>query len=255
MQLYLSVTPDEAVHLSFRNVTLAHIAYRIGSSNTLLRQNLLLQTKGGLLVISDQDTRSVDQPQTLCSAVLRECNRRNFSGVLLDFEQPLRQDLFLFAQQLSTALSNSQRTLFVPERYAACSLQAIPLICTALSGGDLRNRLQEAIAAYPGRKLALDVQRLRMDFSLPARSGEGQPLTGKELQHLMTRQTASVFFSSSLCTRYFTYTQSETAHFVLFDDAETLRQKIHLGNQLGFCAAFFQWPEVNDIAGQLFRQT
>ncbi len=255
MQLYLSVTPDEAVHRSFPNTTLVHIAYRIGPNNTLLRQNLLLQTKYGLLAVSDRDACPIDQPQALCSAVLRECNRRNFSGVLLDFEQSPRQDLLLFARQLSLGLSNSRRILFVPEHYANCAPQAIPLICTALSGGDLNTRLQEAKAAYPGRKLALDLQRLRMDFSLPARSGEGQFLTDRELQALMAQKEPPVFFSSSLCVRYFTYAQNDIAHFVLFDDAETLRQKIRIGNQLGFCAAFFQWPEVSDIAEKLFPQT
>ena len=39
-----------------------------------------------------------------------------------------------------------------------------------------------------------------------------------------------------------------------FDDADTLRQKLRLGRQLGVAAAFFQWPEVSDIADSLFRR-
>ena len=61
-----------------------------------------------------------------------------------------------------------------------------------------------------------------------------------------------VFFSDALCARYFTYTQRGEAHFVLFDDADTLNQKLRLGAGMGFAAAFFMWPEVRDIAPRLF---
>ena len=100
--------------------------------------------------------------------------------------------------------------------------------------------------------MALDVQRLRMDFRLPARSGEGEPLTGEALEELMGRESPAVFFSQDLCARYFTYTRNGEAHFVLFDDADTLNQKLRLGAGMGFSAAFFMWPEVRDIAPRLF---
>ena len=41
------------------------------------------------------------------------------------------------------------------------------------------------MAAYPGRRLALDIQRLRMDFDLPSHSGKGQPLSENALHALM----------------------------------------------------------------------
>jgi len=93
-----------------------------------------------------------------------------------------------------------------------------------------------------------------MDFTLPAPSGEGIPLSRETFQTLIARETPSIFFSPELCARYFTYTQNNEFHFVLFDDAETLRQKLRLGSSLGFSAAFFMWPEVEDIADSLFRQ-
>lgn len=253
MQHYLSVTPDDTCRLSISGPTLAHVAYRIGPGNTLLRQNLLLQTKGGLLSVSDWNAAYVDDSNALCSAVLRECGRRSYSGAVLDFEAIVRKDLFEFAQQLSVTLAEKHMSLFIPEAYAQRIPQATPLICTALSGGDLTERLEQAITAYPGRRLALDIQRLRMDFTLPARSGEGQPLSESALRTLMETYQPAIFFSHALCTRYFTYTQNAAAHFVLFDDADTLRQKLRIGSKLGYCAAFFQWPEIHDIAGNLFQ--
>lgn len=253
MQRYLSVTPGDIRHLSVSGITLVHVAYRIGPGSTLLRQNLLLQTKGGLLSVSDWDAPYVDNPAALCAAVRRECIRRNYTGVVLDLEAPSRNDLRQFACQLAPMLAEKKLSLFLPESYASGVPQASPLICTAISGGDLTERLEQAMAACPERRPALDVQRLRMDFTLPARSGEGQPLSENALRTLMEEHRPAVFFSHALCTRYFTYTKNGAAHFVLFDDADTLRQKLRIGSKLGYCAAFFQWPEIQDIAGSLFQ--
>lgn len=132
----------------------------------------------------------------------------------------LAPDRLAFAETLARA--PVARPVYVPESYAAAS-GAIPLICTAISGGNFVQRLQEAAAGRDrAGGLALDVQRLRMDFTLPAQSGEGRPLSGRELQDLLDRESPSVFFSQDLCARYFTYARDGETHFVLFDDADTL---------------------------------
>ena len=89
---------------------------------------------------------------------------------------------------------------------------------------------------------------------LPARSGQGEPLTQAALDALIREHQPAVFFSKDLFARYFTYIKNGESHFILFDDADTLRQKLRLGRQLGVAAAFFQWPEVCDIADSLFRR-
>ncbi|WP_300275656.1 hypothetical protein, partial [uncultured Oscillibacter sp.] len=176
--------------------------------------------------------------------------RRSYGGVLLDFEQPPAPDRLAFAETLARRLS--PRPVYVPESYAAAS-GAIPLICTAISGGNFVQRLQEAAAGRGGAgSLALDVQRLRMDFTLPAQSGEGRPLSGRELQDLLDRESPSVFFSQDLCARYFTYARDGETHFVLFDDADTLSQKLRTGGNMGFAAAFLMYPEVQDLLPRLF---
>ena len=91
-----------------------------------------------------------------------------------------------------------------------------------------------------------------MDFTLPARTGEGVPLSRSNFQALMERESPSVFFSQELCARYFTYTREGQTHFVLFDDAGTLRKKLQTGAALGFTAAFLMFPEVQDLLGELF---
>lgn len=248
MRIYLAVTPEATQEARAYCRNLAHVAYRIGPSSTLLRQSVLLQTKGGLLSVSDHDAPFIDSPEALRDAVLRECGRRSYSGVLLDFEEAPRRDRTGFVAALAPALSGSRRVLYLPEGYANAAPSGVELLCTAVSGGSFSQYLQEAVNRAGGAgRLALDVQRLRMDFRLPARSGEGEPLTGGELAALMERERPAVFFSQDLCARYFTYSKNGESHFVLFDDADTLNQKLRLGTGMGFSAAFLMWPEVCDI--------
>ena len=250
MQIYLAVTPAEAQEAARFRCSLDHVAYCIGPDSTLLRQNLLLQTRGGLLSVTDRDAPFIASPEQLAAAALRECGRRGYGGVLLDFEQPPAPDRLAFAQALAKRLA--PRPLYVPEGYASVP-GAVSLVCTALSGGSFVQYLQETAAARGGPgTLALDVQRLRMDFPLPARSGEGSPLSQQEFQALMDRESPAVFFSQDLCARYFTYTRDGETHFVLFDDAETLQQKLRAGSAMGFSAAFLMYPEVRDLLPRLF---
>lgn len=250
MQIYLAVTPAEAQDAARFRCSLAHVAYCIGPDSTLLRQNLLLQTRGGLLSVTDRDAPFIASPEQLAAAALRECGRRGYGGVLLDFEQPPAPDRLAFAQALAKRLA--PRPLYVPEGYASVP-GAVSLVCTALSGGSFVQYLQETAAARGGPgTLALDVQRLRMDFPLPARSGEGSPLSQQEFQALLDRESPAVFFSQDLCARYFTYTREGETHFVLFDDAETLQQKLRAGSAMGFSAAFLMYPEVRDLLPRLF---
>lgn len=250
MQIYLAVTPAEAQEAARFRCSLAHVAYCIGPDSTLLRQNLLLQTRGGLLSVTDRDAPFIASPEQLAAAALRECGRRGYGGVLLDFEQPPAPDRLAFVQALVKRLA--PRPLYVPEGYASVP-GAVSLVCTALSGGSFVQYLQETAAARGGPgTLALDVQRLRMDFPLPARSGEGSPLSQQEFQALLDRESPAVFFSQDLCARYFTYTREGETHFVLFDDAETLQQKLRAGSAMGFSAAFLMYPEVRDLLPRLF---
>lgn len=245
MQIYLAVTPGQYQTAAAHTRSLAHAAYRIGPGSVLLRQDLPQQVRGGLLSVSDRAAPLIEAPEQLCAAALRECRRRSYAGVVLDFEAPPTPKRRQFAEMLA-----GKTTLYVPERYRTPG--AVVLIGTAVSGGNFRQRLQEAAEQFGAGHMALDVERLRMDFTLPARNGTGVPLTGAELKALMDRERPAVFFSRDLCARYFTYLKGREIHFVLFDDAETLLEKLRFGRQLGCQAAFLLYPEVSDLLPKLF---
>ena len=149
-------------------------------------------------------------------------------------------------------LARNRKQLFVPEEYGRRVASAQVLVCTALSGGSLRQRLEEAGQAFGQKRLALDLQRLRMSFPLPCPSGEGKALSGEELEEMMAQRQPSVFYSGDLCAKYFTSTQEGESRFVLFDDAGTLRRKMQLGRELGVTTGLLMYPEVEDILPELF---
>ena len=144
-------------------------------------------------------------------------------------------------------------------------MQGLPLYCplalnaagarliigTALSGGSLRAMLEEAAARCGAQRLALDLERVRMDFPLPCQTGCGTPLTRSELAALRERHPISTYYSRELMANYFTYTENRSTHFVLFDDAGTLRKKAALAQSLGIQEAFLMYPEVPDIIAEL----
>lgn len=256
MRIYLTARPEDLQAAAALPWELAHDAYRIGDGSALLSRDLLPSARSGtqrsgLLVLTDREAPPVNRPEALAEAVLRECGRRGFGGAVLDLEGPVRADLCRFAALLGQRCAAAHRTLYLPEPYAGGTGQGTVLINTAVSGGSLEEHIREAAARYggPGR-IALDIQRLRMAFDLPNRSGEGEPLSPEALDALL-KDGPPTFFSRDLCARYFTRTEHGAARFILFDDAGTLRQKLRLGRRLGVAAAFFQWPEVRELAGEL----
>ena len=126
------------------------------------------------------------------------------------------------------------------------------LICTAISGGTLRERLEEAKREF-GDRIALDLQRVRMEFPLPCPTGEGCAISQETLCEFL-KEDPAVFFSEDLCAKYFVRICGCEPRFVMFDDAHTLQRKLHLAQGMGISTAFVMYPEVEDILGELWGQ-
>ena len=249
MPLYLAAAPDRLAQVRSYAVSVAHAAYRIDPNGRLASLPLPQQLRGGLMMLSDRDCPDTFRPETLVRDILQECQRRGYGGAVLDFDGTPAAHTVRLLRQLEDGLGRQRRRLFVPERWGAYARQATVLICSALSGGTLRQRLEQAAVRFAPRPLALDCQRLMMDFLLPSPNGEGAPLAPDQLAQL--RQGRTVYFSEDLCARYFTYRARTHTHFVLFDDADTLHRKLVLARELGIHDAFFMLPEVDDLLGEL----
>ena len=250
MPLYLAVTPDHLPAAMALTPHLAHVAYRVTVEGTLLAQDLPSSLRGGLMVVECTKAFPAAAAGSLARAMIDHCLQRSFSGIVLDTPGTAGNAMTALARQLQPLCAAYRRQLYLPEQYADAVPGSTVLICTALSGGSLSRRLEDACARHGAERIALDLQRLAMEFPLPCPTGVGTPLSTHELHRQM--QGAAVYYCSELCARYFTRHHRGSTRFVLFDDADTLRRKRELAQALGIADAFVMWPEVEDIAHSLF---
>lgn len=246
-QLILAVPPDEVTAARTYGLTLAHVAYRVGGGPHLFRSNLPIPVRGGLMYIDDSGFDGRGTPDTFCQEVVRECSARGFGGVICAFDRSFSL-LSAIITQLGPMLARQNRSFYVSERYGRHTNTGRVLIPTALSGGSLRQRLSEAVERYGAGRVTLAIERSAEDFFLPSPNGQGHPLTREELAAKQKELSPSIFFSDELCARYFTYMNRQSgAHFVLFDDAGSIRKKLRLAEALGIERALFFYPEVSDL--------
>ena len=251
MQLILAAPPEDVTAAQAHGLTLAHMAYRVGGGPHLFRSSQPNPPRGGLMYIDDGGFDGRGTPDAFCQEVVRECAARGFGGVICAFDRKLPL-LSAVVEQLGPMLVRQGRSFYVSEPYGRCTATGRVLIPTALSGGSLRQRLGEAVERYGAGRVALAVERTAADFFLPSPDGQGRPLTREELKARLEERSPSVFFSDELCARYFTYMNRQSgAHFVLFDDAGSIRKKLRLAEALGIDRALLCYPEVSDLMGDI----
>lgn len=142
---------------------------------------------------------------------------------------------------------------FVTEAYGPGAPEAKVILSTAISGGSLQVRLEEAAGRF-GKRLALWVERVAEDFLLPSPGGEGAPLTAEELRRRREERGGAVFFSPELCAHYFTYMSGDKGHFVLFDDAGSIRKKLRMAEGMGIDTAFLPYDSAADVLPELLKR-
>ncbi len=250
MQLHLLLTPDHLEAGLALTGHLAHVAFCVGEDGALLTRTLPTALRGGQLVLRCEAPFPTAAAENLAREVMHAAVCRNFGGILLD--ATAMPCVFALIGQLVPLCRYYKRKLYIPECCAAATQEAMVLICTALSGGSLRQRLEESCALYGGNRIALDLQRLMMEFPLPCPTGVGTPLSAAQLQKL--RPGHSTYYCSELCAHYFTHRSDSETRFVLFDDADTLGRKMELAESFGITEAFVTWPEAEDILPQLFEK-
>lgn len=247
-QLIIAAPPSAVREATSYALPVAHMAYRIGQNLQLLRANIPINLRSGLMMVGSSGFDGHGDVANFCRQVIRECSMRNFDGIILDFEGAAHPPLGQVVNKLGAITAQRNWPLFVPEEYAAFSNHTKIMIPSALSGGSLQQRISDAVTQFGAHRVALCIQRIAEDFTLPAPSGCGTPITQEELEHHIQTRGASVYFSNELCAHYFTYVSRQNgAHFVLFDNAGSIRKKIQAARQSGLYACILAWPEVKDI--------
>lgn len=242
----IPIPPQQLNELHGWDATPAHLAYRIGRGPHLFRAGSPTPLKGGVMVLGNQGFDGLGETGPFCQEVARECLARGFSGAVLDFEGRL-PPLERLAAQLDETFARRGWSLYLPESYGHCGPHAKIMISSALSGGSLELRLREAGERFGRERVALALEKVAEDFFLPSPTGSGVPLSQEELEERLTRLRPSVFFSKELCARYFTYMSRENgAHFVLFDDGDTLRRKMEVARKEDIHTFLAPWAQVRE---------
>ena len=250
-QILLTAPPADCQRAMAYGVPVAHMAYRVGPGGRLYRSNLPLTLRGGLMALDAAGFEGRGDPGQLCREILRECGVRKFDGILCDFDGPAVPFLEQTVRQLGQATHQRGWPLYVTEEYGGASEFSRVLLPTAISGGTLEERLRTALNRYGSGRVTLAAQRAAEDYTLPSAVGQGRPLTRAELADRVTRFSPAVYFDHGLCAHHFTYMDQGVAHFVLFDDSDSLLRKLSLARDLGIERAVFAFPEVEDILPQL----
>jgi spore germination protein YaaH len=120
-----------------------------------------------------------------------------------------------------------------------------------LSGGTLSGHISDAIAKYGNSRVALEIERVRMDFSLPATQGTGKELTAEDVQSLIEQYNPQSFLSKDLCAYYFTYHDKKGTHFVLYDNGASIKRKLSVAAKMNIEDAFIFYPHVTDIIDKI----
>ncbi len=241
--LYLMTPPQQAAKAQRYGLLPAHLAYRVGSGPHLFRVQGPVSIQGGILVADLQDRDGQGNPEALCQEVVRECAARGLRGAFFDFEGPALPVLRRALERLAPVFQRRRWSLYVPENYALSAPAVKVVIPTALSGGSLKQRLEQAVQRYGGERVALGLEWAAEDFTLPAVSGGGQPLVWEELDRLLRQRAPAVYFSDELCAHYFTYMHTgQSAHFTLYDDPASMAKKLYVAAALGIREGFLPDP-------------
>lgn len=250
-RLIIAAKPGEVTSAGVWRRSLAHLAYRVGGGPHLFRANGPVTPQGGMMVIDDAGFSGGGEAEGFCNEVLRECAARKFTGVVCHFQGRPVPLLSEAAGKLGELCRDRGLECFVSESYGAAASAAKVIISTALSGGSLQGRLEAAGESFGSERLAVWIERTAEDFLLPSPSGTGAPLTVEELERRREEHGADVFFSPELCAHYFTYMAGEKGHFVLFDDAGSIRKKLRLAAGIGVKTAFLPHETTGDLLEEL----
>ena len=243
---YVLAPPAQLPHLRNFACHPAHLAYRISPNLRLLRLQGAQHLRGGIMAVVDCLHPPHGDLGLFSMELLRECVFRGFRGVILDLEHP-SHPLIPVLPRLESLLARQKITLFLPEEYAASLPEAGILLSSALSGGSFVHRVEEAVHRFPPNRLILAVEKIAADFLLPASDSRGHPLTQEELSSHIDHS----FFSPALCAQYATYRDgSDRIHFVLYDNAHSIAEKIRLARSSGITRFLLPWSEISSCPEQ-----
>ena len=177
--------------------------------------------------------------------IINECRRRNFDGLILDFEGGDRQSLSNYAAQVAELCGQHNIIVVTEKKYQVG--EALTVVSSGVVSGSLKQKI-----ARRGNNAVLEIVRLSQDIPLPAPQGRGITMSRERLDALLNSRKPATFFSSELLARYFTFKDDgDITHFIIYDDAESISKKLRLASGFGLPYAVMLYSEMKDLLGQI----
>ena len=254
MRIYCALPFGEAITLQEHFHTTrpaaflpAHMVYRIRGTR-LYYASGSSNIHDGVMVIGTSGYTGGGPMEGLLDDIAHEIKKRGFEGVVLDNGGDISPIHTTFAARIVSALRPFP--VYLPAQLAAIVKGGVALVQTALSGGSLERHLAAAIELHGAPYVAVECDRICMDFTLPAKNGIGESIGTQQLQNLLSASGRS-FYSDELHVNYFTYKSGAERHMVLYDDANSIRQKLNLAERMSITRTFVYYPNTFDIITQL----
>lgn len=239
-RITLAVTAAEAAECAGLGMRLMYMAYRLSPSGVLLKSNALGPVQGGVMAVMGSAPRLADTG-ALAGAITAECGAHGFEGVYLDFDErtPAAEHLI---EALSPRLAERGTQLYTNP---VLDLDGVTVLeSSEVTGGSFELYLRELRERYE-EHTALEVVPLCVDFTLPS-AGRGDHITQERLAKLLDEGLMS-YYSRELAAKYFTYQAPDgMTHFVLYDDAYTIREKLEAAEREGVAETFLPYARLRE---------
>lgn len=239
----------DAVRAAAQGLQVLNLCLGLSATGALERRQVPSVQRGCFLGLCEMPGEiTLCDPERLASDLVFEAKRVNAPGVFADFERETAAALSLL-RAFDEALGAEGIPLYVPVNIGRELDHAVLTVSTALSGGSLTAYFSSLQGIYGAHRIAAFLQPVSQNFTLPSASPNGKPLSAAARAALLAESGAQVFFSRELCARYFTYTDREgAAHFVLFDDEETLAAKLAQLSGCGVQTVFALYPDAQALS-------
>ena len=237
-RITLAVTAAEVAECRGLGLRLAYLAYRLSPSGLLLRSSALGQISGGVMVIMGGAPPFADAA-VFADAIAAECAAGHCEGVYLDFDErtPAAQRLI---ETLAPRLAGRGAVLYTNPALDTGGVTV--LSSSEVTGGSFALYVRSLTERF-GERTALEIVPLCMDFTLPS-AGQGDAITQERLAELLDSGLMS-YYSRDLAAKYFTWQSPDgMTHFVLYDDAYTIREKLETAEREGAREVFLPYTRL-----------
>jgi|GEM_PF-5285477 len=233
MERYILVLP-KGQSSPPKNVIPLVMSYRISPGGLQFSDSVTANTRGGYMCISDKNfSGALPEINDLYSQIISQCNKRQFAGVLLDFENSLRLKAGPLVQALSEKLSCRRIDLIVDSQYAHVAKSGKVLIGSELTAGSFSAYIDASCKRFGAKRLVLELSPMRRQFSASFKDERGKELTEEAITELVKSNRGKIYYSKDLCVNHFHMNNKTIPHYVLFDNNASLKDKINLAKQAG----------------------